>query len=319
MDYTEEDVALVAQTLFEAGVSDATPHDDARTVLDALAAAGRLLPADATSIIADQFAEFMHQESPRDRPYDFAEGLLRRFSEAGPGVPAGPEEASDLDQFLAERLTDPEFGRAWKASQVEAPPAGVPVEPEVIGAGPDAERCAGCGDPIPVGTSPYPADLTGTGRLCKPCARLTTAGRLLPADARQAAAEIRDEVGRFRGEHKVGCECPACCWDRGAEAALRAVGLWVPVEPAAPACDHPHGTGPWCGVCGEHVATQLPAKSPPEPAADAERAVRARAVERRTVPPNIDAPVAEDEPLRFCGCGEEPHPPAGLSQKGDDR
>lgn len=62
-------------------------------------------------------------------------------------------------------------------------------------------------------------------------AKVEAAGRLLPADARQAAAEIRAEVGRLRGEHKTGCECPACCWDRGAEAALRSVGLWVPVEP----------------------------------------------------------------------------------------
>lgn len=30
--------------------------------------------------------------------------------------------------------------------------------------------CDGCGDAIPASTPPYPADMTGTGRLCKPCA-----------------------------------------------------------------------------------------------------------------------------------------------------
>lgn len=50
--YTKEDVALVARVLFESGISSATPHDDARTVLAALAEAGRL----------------------RDRPADHVEG-----------------------------------------------------------------------------------------------------------------------------------------------------------------------------------------------------------------------------------------------------
>lgn len=35
--------------------------------------------------------------------------------------------------------------------------------------------CAGCGDEIPAATPRYPADMTGTGRLCSLCERLTGA------------------------------------------------------------------------------------------------------------------------------------------------
>ncbi len=43
--------------------------------------------------------------------------------------------------------------------------------------GPD---CAGCGDEIPTGTPPYPGDMEGNGRLCKPCERLTGATEYVP-------------------------------------------------------------------------------------------------------------------------------------------
>jgi hypothetical protein len=36
--------------------------------------------------------------------------------------------------------------------------------------------CGGCGDDIPNGTPPYPADMNGTGRLCAPCHKLIAAG-----------------------------------------------------------------------------------------------------------------------------------------------
>jgi hypothetical protein len=51
--------------------------------------------------------------------------------------------------------------------------------------GPTPLICGGCGDEIPDGTPPHPADMNGTGRLCVPCHRTI---RVAPGDDLVACA-----------------------------------------------------------------------------------------------------------------------------------
>ncbi len=148
---------------------------------------------------------------------------------------------------------------------------------------------------------------------------LAAAGRLLPAAARPAAAEIRSEVGRFRGEHKTGCECPACCWDRGAEAALRAVGMWV--EPAAepkvwPECHH-------CGKPASGGITFIGSSafcSTPCFALVTEDGHPATALRRGPCPDcaELAGTTLPASMLRQSDFDTQPEPDAGLSQKGPE-
>jgi hypothetical protein len=119
------------------------------------------------------------------------------------------------------------------------------------------EDCAGCGDPIPAGTPPYPADMTGAGRLCKPCARMTTAGLddLVPCGdcpggplfgpdeiAEHRSAAHQGDAGPLEPCQPIGCDngyhlpgCPfasADCEDPWHSAP----GETAPPDPC-PACD----------------------------------------------------------------------------------